>query len=249
MRTAIAFLVIGALSAAVVKMPVHAQTTAPPQFNSRSSNELSVVIEGCINRRRLQPNLTAPVTRQVFELLDTKELRLEGARGLMRTLEKEHDGHQDEITGIVIVPKDRDIRAKTGQAGPRARDRDSRWSGTGSATGIQPPDTVGAGQYAQAAGSVAHESHGDKAPRQRMRPPRIQRKTSRRTGRQMTPAAHTARRASPVTSPPAGSIRSGGHRRARSRGCRGNARPDVWTRRAAAVAVRSRERTSPSRTS
>jgi hypothetical protein len=121
MRTAIAFLVISALSPAAVKMPVHAQTTAPPQFNSRSSNELSVVIEGCINRRRLQPNLTAPVTRQVFELLDTKELRLEGAGGLMRTLEKEHDGHQDEITGIVIVPKDRDIRAKTGQAGPRTR--------------------------------------------------------------------------------------------------------------------------------
>ena len=118
MRPAIALLVIGASSLAAATLPVHAQTTG--QISLRDT-EQRVVVQGCLDGKRLKPDLTVPTTRLVFEQLDIKELRLEGPKGVMQLLDKEHDGHQDEISGVVLVPAKRDVSVKTGQIGPRTR--------------------------------------------------------------------------------------------------------------------------------
>lgn len=80
-----------------------------------------MVVQGCLDGKRLKPDLTVPNPRLVFEQLDIKELRLEGPKGVMQLLDKEHDGHQDEISGVVLAPANRDVRVKTGQIGPSTR--------------------------------------------------------------------------------------------------------------------------------
>jgi hypothetical protein len=95
---------------------VHVQTdpSAPP-------TEQSVILEVCLHGKRFKPDLSMATTRMVFAGLNVKELRLEGQPGLMKTIEKQHNGHQDEITGTVIVPDNRDTRVQTRQIGKRTR--------------------------------------------------------------------------------------------------------------------------------
>ena len=114
MRPALAVLVtVGTLSA----IAAHAQT---PQILGRPS-EQSAIVEGCLSKKQLKPDLTALTTRRVFEALEIKELVLEGPKGVMDLLQKEHDGHQDEITGVIIVPAGRDTKVQGGAIGPRTR--------------------------------------------------------------------------------------------------------------------------------
>jgi hypothetical protein len=110
MRPGLAFLVIGAALAASV------QGAAPPQFNSRDT-EQAVTVEGCLSGNRLKPELDSPNTNMVFKELQVKEFRLEGTKALL----KEHDGHQDEFSGVVYVPQGRDVTVKGKQVGTRTR--------------------------------------------------------------------------------------------------------------------------------
>jgi hypothetical protein len=76
------------------------------QFNAGNS-EHALVVEGCLqgNRLRLlnEPNVVA-------DGLQIRDLMLEGPEGVMKSLRQEHDGHQDEITGMLLVPADRDVQ-------------------------------------------------------------------------------------------------------------------------------------------
>ena len=110
MRSVLAFLVIGTALAASV------QGAAPPQFNSRDI-EQAVTVEGCLSGTHLRPELASPNTEMVFKELKVKEFRLEGTKALL----KEHDGHQDEFTGVVYVPRDKDVNVKGKQVGKRTR--------------------------------------------------------------------------------------------------------------------------------
>jgi hypothetical protein len=116
MRPAIAALVIGALSVSA-QVSVHVQTVPsarPPQ------TEQSVTVEGCVHGKRFRPDLSMANTKLIFDELDVKEFQLEGPEGLMKIL-KEHNTHQDEITGVVLVPNNRATRVKTAQVGKRTR--------------------------------------------------------------------------------------------------------------------------------
>ena len=128
MRSVLAFLVIGTVSA------VSVQGAAPPQFNS-TDVEQTVTVEGCLSGIRLKPENDAPNTSLVFGALGIKELRLEGTKALL----KDHDGHNDEFTGVVYVPRDKDVKVKGKQVTKRTRitttqtggDPDPRRTGSG----------------------------------------------------------------------------------------------------------------------
>jgi len=110
MRPALAFLVIGAVSA------VGVQGAPPPQFNS-SDIEQAVTIEGCLSGNKLRPEKDSLTTAMVTGALGIKELRLQATKALL----KEHDGHQDEFSGVVYVPADKNVKVGTRQTGKRTR--------------------------------------------------------------------------------------------------------------------------------
>jgi hypothetical protein len=110
MRPVLAFLVIGTLSL------VGVQGAAPPQFNSPDS-EQAVIVEGCLSGNRLKPELDSPTTAMVFGTLGVKEFRLEATKALL----KQHDGHQDEFSGVVYVPRDKNVTVQSRKAGKRTR--------------------------------------------------------------------------------------------------------------------------------
>ena len=70
MRPVLAFLVISTLSS------VGIQGAAPPQFNSRDT-EQAVTIEGCLSGNRLKPEKGSLTTAMVTGALGVRELRLE----------------------------------------------------------------------------------------------------------------------------------------------------------------------------
>jgi hypothetical protein len=109
MRPLLAFLVIGTVSSVGVQ-------GAPPQFNSQDVEHL-VTIEGCLSGNKLRPEKNSLTSGLVTEALDVKEFRLEATKALL----KEHDGHQDEFTGVVYVPADKKVKTQTKPAGKRTR--------------------------------------------------------------------------------------------------------------------------------
>jgi hypothetical protein len=117
MRPAIVALALGVLSVSA-EVSVHVQTVPS---TPASQTEQTVTVEGCLHGQRFTPDLSMLSTRLVFETLKVKELRLEGQPGLMKTLEKGHNGHQDEITGVVTVPNNRDERVQSKPVGKRTR--------------------------------------------------------------------------------------------------------------------------------
>jgi hypothetical protein len=118
MRSAITALVIGALSMSA-EVSVHVQSVPTTPFAAIS--EQPVTVEGCLQGTRFKPDLTAANTRLIFDHLEVDEFRLDGEKGFMKALKRQHDGHQDEITGAVIVPETRDTHVKTQEIGKGTR--------------------------------------------------------------------------------------------------------------------------------
>jgi hypothetical protein len=148
MRLPVVALAIAAL-AVTAQVPVHVQSR---------QNEQSVIVEGCLHGKRFIPDLTMANTALVFRQLKVKELRLEGQAGLMKTLEKQHDGHQDEITGLVIVPNNTDTRVQGKQIGKRTRV-------TTTSSGSDPdPRSPGFGGAVPAAGSTGQATNSLPSP-------------------------------------------------------------------------------------
>ena len=102
--------VLSALVALVIVCPVVAQKPIspppapnPPGRSTLRSNQFEVVVSGCIRGNRLQ--LPAGVTSDAqVESLRASEFILEGERELMQQIRRQHNGHYDEIAGIVTVP-------------------------------------------------------------------------------------------------------------------------------------------------
>jgi hypothetical protein len=120
MRPATALFVIGALSQASAQAPRPVPTQPPPQFDPRGTEQI-VTVEGCLYGNRLKPDPLNLNTRRIFELLDARELRLDGPKELTQDIEKAHWGHQDEITGAVLVPGDRDVSVGSTRVGTGTR--------------------------------------------------------------------------------------------------------------------------------
>jgi hypothetical protein len=67
--------------------------------------------------------LDRTVSNAVADSLDASEFVLEGPKELVLQIRREHDGHQDEITGIAILPAARpdEGRTETKQLGRKTR--------------------------------------------------------------------------------------------------------------------------------
>ena len=83
--------------------PVPREKEPPSQTTRMREKQLPLTVSGCIRGRRL---LLSSVFRGdgVADLLNTDQLLLEGSKDLMQQLRKEHEGHDDELTGVAILP-------------------------------------------------------------------------------------------------------------------------------------------------
>lgn len=73
--------------------------TPPAAPSSQPSNTQAITVRGCINGRSIR---TPPRPNDRDMLATAPTYRLKGSRAIMDTL-KEHDGHEDELTGTTQI--------------------------------------------------------------------------------------------------------------------------------------------------
>jgi hypothetical protein len=66
-------------------------------------NEYRISVKGCIRGRRLQAS-AAENPDSLFRTLRATDFALSGSRELMQQIKDHHDGHFDEVEGIITVP-------------------------------------------------------------------------------------------------------------------------------------------------
>src|SRR5688500_17982032 len=74
----------------------------PAQRSNVRPTEVAVTVEGCIFGRQLRLTEGVPGTHELA--LNASEFVMEGSKELLRQLARDHDGHQEIITGIAIIP-------------------------------------------------------------------------------------------------------------------------------------------------
>jgi len=101
--------VLSALVALVMVCPITAQKPIspppapnPPSRSQVTQTQFEVVVKGCIRNDRLQQALFESDPQ--VAALNASEFILEGPRELMQQLRREHNGHYDEVSGVVTVP-------------------------------------------------------------------------------------------------------------------------------------------------
>src|SRR5436190_14807509 len=89
-----------ALAAAQLPGPVPREKEPPSQTTRMREKQLPLTVAGCIRGKRLVLAHNDGAT----ELLNADELLLEGSKDLMQQLRKQHENHEDELTGVAILP-------------------------------------------------------------------------------------------------------------------------------------------------
>jgi hypothetical protein len=124
MRIAPVFLlgaVISGLPAGASQGPIPKPPTGtvPRPTSPMRSQELAVDVTGCIHGTRLQPSSSSVSDAQIA-LLNASEFVLDGPRELIQQLTREHDGHEERISGIALLPRppaDTTVEIKTVKKG------------------------------------------------------------------------------------------------------------------------------------
>jgi hypothetical protein len=84
-------------------VPVPAPPPGPVPRSELRPRQVSVVVDGCMEDRRLK--LARDSTTNPHEMaLRATEYILEGPRELLAQLATDHRGHHEEVTGIAIIP-------------------------------------------------------------------------------------------------------------------------------------------------
>src|SRR4029079_17368975 len=93
----------------------------PPGKSALKDSQYPVVVRGCLRGTRLKIDRTA--SNAAVDSLGASEFVMEGPKELLQQMRRDHDGHQDEITGIAIVPASRadDKDTETTQVGKKTR--------------------------------------------------------------------------------------------------------------------------------
>lgn len=92
-----------AVAGAQRPLPKPPTANVPQQRSGVRPQEVDVTLTGCLNGRRLRLSPGAVNDTQIGVLRAT-EFLLEGPRDLMQMLASDHDGHEEEITGVAIIP-------------------------------------------------------------------------------------------------------------------------------------------------
>jgi hypothetical protein len=96
-----------ALSVISSQLTAQSQVNQPPPrpvpqaSSSGSLTQYAITVKGCIDDRRLTVS-ESDAEKLTIEMLRVTEFRLDGPRDVLRLL-REHDGHDDEIAGVVSV--------------------------------------------------------------------------------------------------------------------------------------------------
>jgi len=67
------------------------------------ANEYRIAVKGCIHGRRLHAS-ALETSDSVFRTLRATDFALSGSKELLQQIKDQHDGHWDEVEGIVTVP-------------------------------------------------------------------------------------------------------------------------------------------------
>jgi len=122
---------VRAVLSAIVLLGIVSQTAAqglpfpplktPPAKSAVRDSQYPIVVLGCLSGNRLK--IDRAVANATVDSLGASEFVMEGPKELLQQLRREHDGHQDEITGIAIVPASRtdDGNTQTKQLGKKTR--------------------------------------------------------------------------------------------------------------------------------
>ena len=120
-RIALASIVLlGLVSQPTAQAPFPPPKTPPTKSVVRDS-QFPVVVAGCLRGTRLKIDRTA--SNAAADSLGASEFVMEGPKELLQQIRKEHDGHQDEITGIAIIPASQtdERNTETKQLGKKTR--------------------------------------------------------------------------------------------------------------------------------
>jgi len=93
------------LSSGAVQISVPKPPEAPiPESSSRTrTQQIRVTVQGCLSGNRLGPTANG-LSDTHLSLLKATAISLEGPRDLLRLLTRDHQGHEESIAGIAIVP-------------------------------------------------------------------------------------------------------------------------------------------------
>jgi hypothetical protein len=98
----IVLVLLGSISAITGQAPIFPPQDLPPTKSTMKDTERAIVVEGCIRGDRLK--IDRDVSSLTVRLLDVTEFVLQGPKETLQRVKTDHDGHQDEISGIVVVP-------------------------------------------------------------------------------------------------------------------------------------------------
>jgi hypothetical protein len=114
------------VTGAVLAAGVATCATAPQSDVASAKGEEVLTIVGCVQGSRLKP-LHAGATGEfdtVTNTLRAAEYMLDGPKDLLKTLTKNHDGHIEEVTGVVKIPPTTDqpdVHVRTTDVGGKTR--------------------------------------------------------------------------------------------------------------------------------
>lgn len=106
MRLSLCLLVVAtsvSLGAAQRPVPRPSPPPGPEPRSELRSRQVSVVVNGCMEDRRLTRTRMSS-TNPHEDALRATEYILEGPRELLAQLAADHKGHHEEISGIAIIP-------------------------------------------------------------------------------------------------------------------------------------------------
>ena len=83
--------------------PIPAPPPGPAPTSQTRAREVQVVIDGCVENRRLKI-ARSTATNPHESALQATEYLLEGPKELLAQLSSDHKGHHEEIVGIAILP-------------------------------------------------------------------------------------------------------------------------------------------------
>jgi hypothetical protein len=104
---------LGFVAAAAAQGPIVPKSPTPPQpATTTRETKVPVTVQGCVFDRRLKITPVG-VNSPALALVNGDEVVLEGTKELMQQLKKYHDGHEEQISGILTIPPNDDRDALT----------------------------------------------------------------------------------------------------------------------------------------
>ncbi len=100
----VAVIAIAGTAGAQKPVPTPPSASIPEGGNPKmKANEYRVAVKGCIRGRRLHAS-ALETSDSIFRTLRATDFALSGSKELLQQIKDQHDGHWDEVEGIVTVP-------------------------------------------------------------------------------------------------------------------------------------------------